>query len=108
MCQLLHKAGNAPAPARTGWVPRGNSLAIRAGMGAPAAAGRAVADSLADVPAREVGAPLGARSERSKYEQLSRIPEATPGKRNVDPSLAINSKTPLDKMVGIITPSDLH
>ncbi len=60
------------------------------------------------MPAREVGAPLGARSERSKYEQLSRIPEATPGKRNVDPSLAINSKTPLDKLVGIITPSDLH
>jgi DMSO/TMAO reductase YedYZ molybdopterin-dependent catalytic subunit len=30
------------------------------------------------------------------------------GKRNVDPSLAINSKTPLDRLVGVITPSDLH
>ena len=28
--------------------------------------------------------------------------------RNVNPGVAINSKTPLNKLVGIITPSDLH
>ena len=105
---MIHENGNDPAPTRTESVSRRRFLTTSAGIGATVAAGRAVADSLADVPAREVGAPLGARSERSKYEQLSRIPEATPGKRNVDPGLAINSKTPLDKLVGIITPSDLH
>jgi hypothetical protein len=60
------------------------------------------------VPPREVGADLSGHSERSKYVQISRIPEAAPGRRNVDPSDAINSKTPLDKLVGAITPSDLH
>ena len=73
-----------------------------------AIAGRAAADTLADVPPREPGADLSGYSERSKYVQISRIPEATPGRRNVDPSDAINSKTPLDKLVGEITPSDLH
>jgi sulfane dehydrogenase subunit SoxC len=67
-----------------------------------------VADTLADVPPREPGADLSGHSERSKYVQISRIPEAGPGRRNVDPSDAINSKTPLDKLVGAITPSDLH
>jgi sulfane dehydrogenase subunit SoxC len=53
-----------------------------------------LADSLADVPPREPGAPLSGRSERSKYVKLSRIPEAGPGVRHVDPYDAINSKTP--------------
>jgi sulfane dehydrogenase subunit SoxC len=73
-----------------------------------AISGRAAADTLADVPPREPGADLSGHSERSKHVQISRIPEATPGRRNVDPSDAINSKTPLDKLVGEITPSDLH
>jgi sulfane dehydrogenase subunit SoxC len=101
--------GSDPAPVQAESVSRRRSfLAASAGIGASAVAGSALADSLADVPAREVGAPLGASSERSKYVHLSRIPEASPGKRNVDPSLAINSKTPLDRLVGVITPSDLH
>jgi sulfane dehydrogenase subunit SoxC len=73
-----------------------------------AIAGQAAADTLADVPPREPGADLSGHSERSKHVQISRIPEATPGRRNVDPSDAINSKSPLDKLVGEITPSDLH
>jgi len=36
------------------------------------------------------------------------LPEAGPGKRNVDPSDAINSKAPIGKLVGTITPADLH
>src|SRR5260370_13371717 len=71
-------------------------------------AGSVLADSLADGPARARGALLGGNSERSQYVQLSRIPEAAPGLRKVDPGNAINSKTPLNKLVGIITPSDLH
>jgi len=78
------------------------------GIAGTLAAGRAAADSLADVPPREPGADLSALSERSKYVNIGRIPEAGPGRRNVDPSDAINSKTPLDKLVGTITPSDLH
>ncbi len=66
------------------------------------------AETLADVPAREPGADLGAFSARSKYVQIARIPEAGPGQRNVDPADAINSKAPLQKLVGGITPSDLH
>jgi len=69
---------------------------------------RAVAETLADAPAREPGADLGAFSERSKFVRISRIPEAGPGRRNVDPSDAINSKSPLDKLLGTITPTDLH
>ena len=59
-------------------------------------------------PAPRGGADLSGHSERSKYVKIGRIPESTPGKRNVDPSEAINSKTPLDKLFGAITPSDLH
>jgi sulfane dehydrogenase subunit SoxC len=83
-------------------------LTASAGLIGSAAAGRALADTLADVPPREVGAPLSGHSERSKYVSISRIPEAGPGLRHVDPSDAINSKTPLNKLVGAITPSDLH
>ncbi|MDX6748853.1 sulfite dehydrogenase [Geminicoccaceae bacterium 1502E] len=68
----------------------------------------AIAGSLADVPQRGVGVPVGATSERSEFVELARITEATPGKRNVDPLDAINSKTPLHKLDGTITPSDLH
>jgi sulfane dehydrogenase subunit SoxC len=71
-------------------------------------AGTALADTLADVPARGPGAPLSGRSERSQYVHLSRIPEAGPGVRHVDPGLAINSKTPLNRLIGSITPADLH
>jgi sulfane dehydrogenase subunit SoxC len=67
-----------------------------------------LADTLADVPARLPGALLGGHSERSEYVQISRIPEAGPGLRNVDPGNAINSKTPLNKLVGVVTPTDLH
>jgi len=70
--------------------------------------GPAAAESLADLPAREPGADLSAHSERSKFVKIARIPEAGPGKRNVDPSDAINSKAPLDRLFGSITPSDLH
>ena len=73
-----------------------------------AAAGVAGADSLADVPPRQLGAPLSERSERSEFVKLGRIPESTPGRRNVDPTDAINSKTPLQDLYGVITPSDLH
>ena len=63
-----------------------------------------MAETLADVPPREPGAPLSGHSERSQYVKLSRIPEAGPGMRNVDPNNAINSKTPLNKLVGAVTP----
>lgn len=69
---------------------------------------QARADTLADVPPREVGAVLSGHGERSKFVQLARLPEAGPEMRNIDPSNAINSKTPLGKLVGTITPTDLH
>lgn len=72
------------------------------------AAGEAGADTLADVPPREPGALLSARSERSRFVELGRVPEAAPGMRPVDPVDAINSKTPVDRLVGSITPTDLH
>ena len=67
----------------------------------------AAADTLADVPPRGPGAPLSATSERSEYVHLARIPESTLGRRSVDPGEAINSKTPLDKLVGTINPGRL-
>lgn len=73
-----------------------------------AVATEASAETLADVPDRGPGADLGAHSERSRFVKIDRIPEATPGKRNIDPSDAINSKTPHQKLVGNITPTDLH
>ncbi|MCA1474245.1 sulfite dehydrogenase [Bradyrhizobium sp. NBAIM08] len=89
-------------------VSRRSFLAASTGIAGSFIAGKAAAESLADVPQREVGADLAGLSERSKFVKLARIPEATPGRRNIDPSDAINSKTPLDKLVGTITPSDLH
>ncbi len=73
-----------------------------------ALSGGVLADTLADVPMRSVGGALGGHSERSEFVQISRLPEAGPGLRNVDPSNVFNSKTPLHKLVGTITPSDLH
>ena len=83
-------------------------IAASASLAGSIVASRAAAESLADVPPREVGADLGGHSERSKYVKIARIPEAGPGQRNVDPGDAINSKSPLDKLFGSITPSDLH
>jgi sulfane dehydrogenase subunit SoxC len=77
---------------------RRNFIAASAGLASSLVAEQAAAGSLADVPPREPGADLSGHSERSQYVKLSRIPEAGPGKRNVDPADAINSKTPLDKL----------
>jgi sulfane dehydrogenase subunit SoxC len=60
------------------------------------------------VPPREVGADLSGHGERSKFVHLAMLPEAGPGKRDIDPSDAINSKALLGKLVGTITPTDLH
>jgi sulfane dehydrogenase subunit SoxC len=84
------------------------TLLAAASVAGSSVASSALAETLADVPARGPGDPLGGHSERSKYVHLSRIPEAGPGVRHVDPSAAINSKTPLDKLVGSLTPADLH
>jgi uncharacterized protein (DUF302 family) len=54
------------------------------------------------------GDDLAAHGERSKFVKIGRIPEAGSGQRNVDPGDAINSKTPLDKLFGSITPSEVH
>jgi sulfane dehydrogenase subunit SoxC len=90
-------------------VSRRGFLAASAGAAGAVVAGQgALADTLADVPPREPGDVLGAYSERSEYVHIARIPEAGPGVRNVDPADAINSKSPLDQLVGTITPSDLH
>jgi sulfane dehydrogenase subunit SoxC len=89
-------------------VSRRRFLTATAGMTGAVIARQAAADSLADVPPRGPGDDMSAHSERSQYVHIGRIPEAGPGLRNVDPSDAINSKTPLDKLVGTITPSDLH
>lgn len=83
-------------------------VAASAGLAGTIAPSIALSETLADVPARSPGGPLGAHSDRSRYVQLARIPESTPGKRGVDPALAINSKTPLGQLYGTITPTDLH
>jgi sulfane dehydrogenase subunit SoxC len=72
------------------------------------AAGPAAAQSLADVPDRAPGALLGGRSERSSFVAIARVPEGAPGMRRVSRADAINSKTPLQDLVGSVTPSDLH
>jgi len=79
-----------------------------AGVAGTVVTGHAVADTLADAPPREVGADLSGHGERSKFVHLAMLPEAGPGIRNVDPGDAINSKAPLGKLVGTITPTDLH
>jgi sulfane dehydrogenase subunit SoxC len=91
---------SAPGRISQSGVSRRQFLTVAsAGVMGVGTTGSAWADSLADVPARGPGAPLGSHSERSQYVHLDRIPEAGPGLRNVDPGVAINSKTPLDKLV---------
>jgi sulfane dehydrogenase subunit SoxC len=87
---------------------RGFVGGLSAGVLGAVATEAAAAQTLAEIPDRGPGADLGAHSERSRFVKIDRIPEATPGKRNVDPSDAINSKTPHQKLVGNITPTDLH
>lgn len=87
---------------------RGFVGGLSAGVLGAVATEAAVAQTLAEIPDRGPGADLGAHSERSRFVKIDRIPEAGPGKRNVDPSDAINSKTPHQKLVGNITPTDLH
>ena len=87
---------------------RGLVEGLSAGLAGAVVADAARAQTLADVPDRGPGADLGAHSERSRFVKLDRIPKSTPGKRNVDPGDAINSKTPHHKLVGNITPTDLH
>jgi sulfane dehydrogenase subunit SoxC len=89
-------------------VSRRSLIAATVSVVGTSAASDVLADTLADVPPREPGAPLSGRSERSKFVDISRLPEAGPGVRHVDPADAFNSKTPLDKLVGVITPTDLH
>lgn len=95
-----------PRPAK--FSRRGFVGSLSAGILGAVATEAAGAETLADVPDRSPGADLGAHSERSRFVKVDRIPEATPGKRNIDASDAINSKTPHQKLVGNITPTDLH
>jgi sulfane dehydrogenase subunit SoxC len=95
----------AEAGAERGALSRRTVLMATAGA---VVAGNARADTLADVPPRGPGDDLSGHSERSKYVKLSRKLGAGPGARDVDPSDAINSKAPIDKLVGAITPTDLH
>ncbi|MBX9589930.1 MAG: sulfite dehydrogenase [Hyphomonadaceae bacterium] len=105
---MTSRRDNSIEPAERKPVSRRRFLAATAGVAGAAAAGHAYADTLANVPAREVGEPLSGSSKRSRHVEISRIPEAGPGMRKVDPSNAINSKTPQHKLMGTITPSDLH
>src|SRR5258707_5504768 len=70
-----------------------------AGVAGTVVTGRAVAETLADVPPREVGADLSGYAERSKFVHLSMLPEAGTGERNVDPDDAIHSKAPPRQIV---------
>ncbi len=101
-------SGPGRAPFKNSVVSRRRFLAASTSAAGVAIASSALADSLADVPPRAPGGPLGGLSERSEYVKLSRIPEAGPGVRNVAADNAINSKTPLNRLVGSITPADLH
>jgi sulfane dehydrogenase subunit SoxC len=83
-------------------------LMASAGVAGVAVTGGALGETLADVPPRGPGDSLSAHSERSIYADVSRIPEGPPGVRNVDPSVAINAKTPLNKLLGMLTPTDVH
>jgi sulfane dehydrogenase subunit SoxC len=84
---------------------RGFLEGVSVGIAGSMTGGPAGAETLADVRPREPGVDLSADSERSKFVKPDRIPEATPGKRDVDPADAINLKTPHQKLVGSITPS---
>ena len=105
---MIARSGTVAEPSGNDGVSRRRLLIVASTGVGSVVAGAALAETLADVPPREPGAPLSGHSERSQYVKLSRIPEAGPGIRNVDPNDAINSKTPLNKLVGAVTPTDLH
>ena len=105
---MTSKAPNELKSTRSVVSRRGFLEGVSVGIAGSIAAGPAGAETLADVPPREVGPDLSGYAERSKFVHLSMLPEAGPGKRNVDPSDAINSKAPIGKLVGTITPADLH
>jgi sulfane dehydrogenase subunit SoxC len=63
-----------------GRLSRRGFIAVPMGLAGSMVAGQAAADSLADVPPREVGVDLGGHSDRSKYVKIARIPEAGPVK----------------------------
>ena len=105
---MIARSGTVAEPSGNDGVSRRRLLIVASTGVGSVVAGAALAETLADVPPREPGAPLSGHSERSQYVKLSRIPEAGPGMRNVDPNNAINSKTPLNKLVGTVTPTDLH
>lgn len=105
---MTSKAPNELQSTRSVVSRRGFLEGVSVGIAGSIAAGPAGAETLADVPPREVGPDLSGYAERSKFVHLSMLPEAGPAKRNVDPSDAINSKAPIGKLVGTITPADLH
>ena len=105
---MIARSGTVAEPSGNDGVSRRRLLIVASTGVGSVVAGAALAETLADVPPREPGAPLSGHSERSQYVKLSRIPEAGPGMRHVDPNNAINSKTPLNKLVGTVTPTDLH
>lgn len=97
-----------PLPSDKPVVLRRQFLIASAGAAGTVVARQALGETLADIPARGPGDSLGAHSERSKFVDISRIPEGAPGVRTVDPALAFNAKTPLHKLVGTLTPADVH
>ena len=104
---MASRKDNAPDGASDEHVSRRRFL-VASGAAAGWAASTIVrADSLKDVPARIAGAPLGSHSDRSPFVHLDRVPGGGPGQK-IDPAWAFNSKTPLDKLMGTITPTDLH
>jgi sulfane dehydrogenase subunit SoxC len=105
---MTSRAANELQSTRSVVSRRGFLEGASVGIAGSIAAGPAGAGTLAGVPPREVGADLSGHGERSKFVDLAMLPEAGPGTRNVDPSDAINSKAPLGKLVGTITPTDLH
>jgi sulfane dehydrogenase subunit SoxC len=105
---MTQKADEKSGPSAGRGVSRRRLLTTSVGAAGAFVSGNAAADTLLDVPPRAPGDALSSYSERSPYIHIARVPEAGPGQRHVDPSDAINSKAPLDKLVGAITPSDLH
>src|SRR5258706_12715749 len=71
-----------------------------AGVAGTVVTGRAVADTLADVPPREVGADVSVHGERSKFVHLSMLPEAGPGEGTLCPIYALTIEACLGLVVG--------
>ena len=80
--------------------------AASTGIVGSAVAGSASADTLADVPAREPGADRAQRTVEIRPDRPD--PRSGTGQAECRSGDAINSKAPLEKLVGEITPSDLH